>query len=183
MFKADLRSFEAIVRTLDFHVAGALHLASHVHTLQALNTGTRPHLAITDCVVARPDGTLGAPAEEDGLYRSTYVALPKDRIRWLAGGEGEPPQPGVQRETRRVIVLYSDHLLEGHIALPPGQRLRDFVSSRSADRPFYELKDVEVRPHGDGEAVHHPFMAVNFRLAGALNDVAESREGPILFEE
>lgn len=183
MFKADVRSYEALVHTLDFRVAGTLHLAPQVRTLQALNAGGRPHLPITDCTV----GSAGAVAREiapaDEVYRASYVALPKDRILWLVGGEGEPPQPGVEREVRQVVVLFPDHVLEGSIELPPGMRFRDFVATRVASRPFFELSEVEARSHGGRGSASFPFAAVNFRLAGALHDVAESREAPALFED
>ncbi|CAN5797961.1 hypothetical protein BH23DEI1_BH23DEI1_02460 [soil metagenome] len=182
MLNAGVRPLPAEVHTVDFRVFGNVHLRANTGTAWLLNAEDRPSLTVTQAKVHA--ASIDEPVERAGLlHEPAFLAIPKGRILWVAGGDLDRTLSGQGRVMRRITLLYADYLLRGTAPIRPELRLSDALGQIMHTKPFLTLHDVRVeRPAADGErnprgalVREHEHVSVNLRLVGGIFDERDGR--------
>ncbi|HEX3173188.1 MAG TPA: hypothetical protein VHQ43_03090 [Solirubrobacterales bacterium] len=83
-------------------------------------------------------------------------------------------RPGTPRRRERVVFETNEHVVIGDVTLPPEgyqSRFSDAINREGLD--FIPLVDVQISPHGGGEAEHHDFIVLSkayVRIAYPVGD-------------
>lgn len=174
---------EARIHTRAYRIYGLIHLVPGTGTADLLNA-EKPYLPVTGALIYTPG--FRHPPEAEELKGSTgFLALRKERIRWVAGGR--PAQPRASPallEERRLAFLFGDYLLSGRLLVPKGVRLSEYLSQAKPfqtllgaglylllpDRPILDLTPLE----------EFPFVTVNLREAEAIAEAPGEGRDPRL---
>ena len=137
-----IETFQGRVESHDYRIEGELFALPNVPLADQLNRSDRPFVPVAHLRLMRP-ADAGEPAP---LGRADFVAVPKDRVRWIVGGrapEGASPALGTSSK-RRVAVLFGSILLRGDLRVAVNIRVSDYIAGRAEARPFDSLYDVEL---------------------------------------
>jgi hypothetical protein len=168
------------VHTHDVRAYGRMHLVRSISTARALNRDDRPHLPLTD-VDLYAGGLEHPPHPEKLLYRTHFLAVPKDAIVWLTGGRSEANENRLGLYPRPVFLIHPDLVLAGDLHVPSEARLSDFGAGRMRTDPFVTLHTARVLARGGYDvpldalpaAQEHEFLVVNLRSPIGIVDHAD----------
>ncbi|WP_337844230.1 hypothetical protein [Thermus sp.] len=183
MYRQPREALEARIHTRAYRIYGLIHLVPGTGTADLLNA-EKPYLPVTGALIYTPG--FRHPPEAEELKGSTgFLALRKERIRWVAGGR--PAQPRTSPallEERRLAFLFGDYLLSGRLQVPKGVRLSDYLSQA---KPFQTLLEAGLylllpdRPILDLTPLEEfPFVTVNLRETEAIAEAPGEGQDPRL---
>ncbi|HEX7022652.1 MAG TPA: hypothetical protein VF171_07330 [Trueperaceae bacterium] len=176
MYKTATDALSVRVVTQDFVVTGDMHLPPHVGSVDLLNKASRPFLPVTGAKVYASE-CPGPLDEQQPRFASDFLAIPKERILWMAGGRHNDKQIMTGAQSRSVYLLYPDFFLRGELKTPPNARLSDYLTGA---KPFLVLFGAELGTPAAGKpladaSTHERFVfaVVNTRKLGGIFDIGQ----------
>ena len=133
-------TFNVKICTHNQYIVGEIYLPPGLSTAAHLNTGTAGLLAVSRPLIYGLARAAHPAAAGDVSVSAGFIALHRDRIRWLVGGR--PSEPLLERRTpQRAAFLYDHYLLVGELLLGEHIRLSDYL--RSAE-PFQLVSNAAL---------------------------------------
>lgn len=168
MYKQPVERVVGRVHTQHYRIHGTMFPRPRVGMPDQLNRADQPYVPVEEPRMF-PD-TVGDLAGAEPLVHGAFVAVPRESIQWVVGGEaGDTDIRDFQY--RDVAMLYGRVLIRGRLRVGTGMRTSDYIRNRVASKPFDALFDAQIgRLEGGGplealEVVEEfAFVTVNLRF-------------------
>lgn len=167
MYKQPVEHVDGRVHTTNYRIHGTLFPRPRVGMPDQLNRADQPYLPI-----ASPQlfgHTIGEVDPKKRMGRGEFIAVPRESILWVVGGDSGPSDFRDFR-WREVAVLYAEVLLRGRLRVGSTMRTSDYIRGRIEAKPFDALFEATVTRLEGGRSFDQlevmesfPFVTVNLR--------------------
>lgn len=162
MYKQPVDNVAGRVHTSNYRIHGTLFPRPHVGIPDQLNRADQHYLPIASPKLYRD--TIGDIAKAERMVQGEFIAVPRDSIHWVVGGDAGNSDFRDFR-WREVAVLFGDVLLRGKLRVGAGMRTSDYIRGRVEAKPFDALFDVTTSLLQGGAAFDHLDIVESFAFA------------------
>ena len=182
VYQNRIETHKGRVYTSRYRIYGDMFVLPGVGVAEQLNRADRPYLPVGEPVIYEP-GPQHPPEPEAQKTRADFIAVPRDTIWWLAGGNTGQSSITVY-EWKHVAVLFGDYLLRGKLKVPGRIRVSDYLGARVKNKPFDILFDASINLMEGRAPVHQlrpsetfEFVTVNLANNTGICEIANLRSG------
>ena len=178
-----LNLFEGGVYTFDYRVSGSINFPKKTSSTDYLNRNHSTMIPIQNAMVRRFNVDTLSDPNQGYLFTSSFMAVPKNRILWIYGGNSAPRSNKIAGVSNRsLVVLYQEFFIRGFMEIAERIRTVDYFSYRySQKKHFAEMHQVSfgvVDPHKLFEETQErevfDFVSLNLQNATGVCEISSA---------
>ncbi len=145
--------FQGDVYTFDYHISGNVNFPKKASSTEYLNRKHTTMVPINDSMVRKFNADTMSDPNKGYLFTASFMAIPKDRVLWIYGGNPSPKSSELAGVgDRSLIVLYHNFFVRGFMEIAERIRTTDYFSYRhNQGKHFAEMQQVTFGVAGSHE--------------------------------
>ena len=131
-------AFQGDVYTFDYYISGTINFPKKTSTAEYLNRKHNIMIPITNAMVRKPNTDRQTNSDQEYLFTTSFIAIPKSRVLWVNGGKSSPKSTRLKDVSERsLVVLYQDLFIRGSMTIAKKTRTLDHFSYLQRERKYF----------------------------------------------